>query len=181
MKRKIVLSILAVTMIGCADTLQIYGTGLKESRVHQVTEVTYIASKEEVLSVKELTKALDSSGIHTGDIRNGSVVIGRVYCCGGEGTVETAVPAWVFVPPSLMVEKGDILEFKVGAGPKAAEGERINRAVKVRQKNGVNTKECRWEPDEPGLWMRVLRCRWMENEGWIEGRGLDPVWYKPVE
>ena len=166
-------------MAGCSTTPKIYGADLKEARVHQVTEIMAIASKEEITHLKFLYDPLVRSGISEADIQNGSVAVGRVYCCGGEGTVESAVNAVVYVPPDITVSSGDIVEFVVGAGPDAPRHERLNRVVKVRHKDGIASTGCRWEPEDPGLWMRVIHCPWMAEEGWIKGGGLSPVWYKP--
>ncbi len=164
--------------IGCAKTLRIYGADLKQEKGHQVTEIMDMGSREEILGIKELHDALSAAGVTSEDIKDGSVAVGRNFCCGGEGTVETEAPAWIYVPPSMSVERGDIVEFVVGAGPNGPANQRLNTAIRVRHKNGINTNECRWEPDNPALWMRVIYCPWMEDEGWIKGSGLNPVWYK---
>jgi len=166
---------------GCSSTPRIYGGSLKEARAHQVTEIMEIASKEQIIFNKPLYDPLIQADISESDIQNGTVAVGRVYCCGGEGTVEYQVTAVVYVPSNITVNRGDILEFVVGAGSDAPKHEQINRAVKVRHEDGIASRECRWEPENPRLWMRVIYCPWMEQEGWKKGGGLSPVWYKPVE
>jgi len=54
---------------GCATTTQkIYGDDLSGPRVHQVTEITYVASKEEVLAEPGLVRALNTAGIGSSEI-----------------------------------------------------------------------------------------------------------------
>jgi len=163
---------------GCATTTQkIYGDDLSGPRVHQVTEITYVASKEEVLAEPGLVRALNTAGIGSSEIQNGSVAVGRVYCCGG--SIETYVNAVVYFPPGLEVAERDIVEFVVGAGASSPGQQSINTAVRVRHKDGVDSGECQWLPNNPALWMRVIHCPWMEQEGWVKGKGTHPEWYKP--
>lgn len=71
------------------------------------------------------------------NIKNGSVVVGRIYCCGGTGTAETENSVLVYVPQNLNVKQTDILEFVEGQGPEGIGTSQLNVAVKVRHENGI--------------------------------------------
>lgn len=169
-----------VLATGCATQYKIHGTLGGKPGSHKVTEVVELGSKEQILYIDDLYRPLLSAGINRADLRNGSVIAGRIYCCGGEGTVETLNNAIVYVPPTIEVQVNDILEYVEGHGPDAEGLSQLNVALKVRHRNGVKAGICRWEPDNPKLWLRVLKCPWMEDEGWVKGSGLYPVWFKPA-
>lgn len=67
-----------------------------------------------------------------------------------------------------MVKEGD----SGGAAP--------NTVTKIIEKAEATNKACRWVPDNPHLWSRVIYCGWMPNEGWIQQSGLYPLWVKPI-
>lgn len=173
---------LTLSLTGCATGhLPIYYADASP-KSHQVAEVRYLASREEIVAVPKLYQALQSAGIADQDIQNGSVGIGRVYCCGGKGTVETENQVFFYDPPGHQVEYGDVIEFIVGKDPDGNRPGQLNTFVKVRHKKGMESGACRWLPDDvPGLWMRVIYCGWMASEGWQKGGMLGPVWYKPAD
>ena len=179
-----VFSILTVTLLlsGCATAPpRIYSSG-PPPKSHQVADVTHLASREEVVSLPITYKAILAAGVSDQDIQNGSVIVGRVFCCGGMGTVETNEPAFVYIPPGHQVEYGDVIEFMVGKIPDGDGPAQLNTFVKVRHKKDTVSKDCRWLPDQPpGLWMRVIYCDWMAHEGWQKGGLLHPEWYKPAD
>ena len=84
--------------------------------------------------------------------------MGRVFSCGGEDTVETAEPAFVYIPPGHQVEFRDVVEFRVGQKRDGNGPAMLNTLVKVRHKKGMESGECRWLPNSPELWMRVIYC-----------------------
>jgi hypothetical protein len=167
---------LFILLSGCASKHKIHGVLGGEPGAHKVTEVTDIASKDEIL--RYVSDQLVSAGVDLNSIQDGSVVIGRIYCCGGAGTSETENNVFVYVPQGLEVKQADILEFVEGQGPKGNGMFQLNTAVKVRHETGIDSGSCKWVPENPNLWMRVLYCPWMKNEGWIEGDTLTPEWYK---
>jgi len=172
---------LILLVTGCATGQRIYSTG-SPHKSHQVTEITHLASREEVVSLPTTYKAILAAGVSDQDIQNGSVIVGRLFCCGGKGTVETDDPAFVYVPSGHQVEYGDVVEFIVGKVPDGDGPAVLNTLVKVRHKKGMESGECRWLPDQPpGLWMRVIYCDWMAHEGWQKGGTIHPEWYKPAD
>ena len=173
-------AMLLLFVASCAKTSRIHsGSGIPVG-YHQVTEVVYLASKEEIMQTPEAYDVLRLAGIANEDIRNGSIVFGRVFCCGGEGTAETESLAVVYFPPDLSAEKGDIVEFIAGRVPEGEDPGSLNTGISIRNKNGIASEECRYVPENPKLWMRVIHCDWMTEEGWQKQGGLNPIWYKPV-
>ena len=166
---------------GCAtDHPRVYYSEVSY-KSHQVAEVRHLGSREEIVAVPTLYKGLLSAGLSDQDIQNGSVVIGRIYCCGGKGTVETDNAAFLYIPPGNQVEYGDVVEFIVGKVPDGDGPAQLNTVVKVRHKKGMESGTCRWLPDTPGLWMRGIYCDWMASEGWQKGGMLHPVWFKSAD
>jgi hypothetical protein len=80
------------------------------------------------------------------------------------------------------VAEGDVVEIEVGrtARPRRGDPGAMNRAIAVRESFADDTGECRWDPEDERLWMRVLNCNWMQAEGWQLERGLDTKWFKPA-
>ncbi|MGH7180960.1 MAG: hypothetical protein ACREJN_03165 [Nitrospiraceae bacterium] len=148
---------------------------------HEVAEVSYLASREEIVAQTKFYQALQSAGISPQDIQNGSVGIGRVYCCGGPNTVETDNIQFFYIPPGYQVEHGDVVELRVGTEPDENGPGQLNTVIKVRHTQGMKSEACHWLPDNPRLWMRVIYCDWMAAEGWQQGGELHPVWYKPAD
>ncbi len=117
-------AMLLLFVASCAKTSRIHsGSGIPVG-YHQVTEVVYLASKEEIMQTPEAYGVLRSAGIADEEIRNGSIVFGRVFCCGGEGTAETESLAVVYSSPACL-QKKEILssslrgEFLKGKTPAA--------------------------------------------------------------
>jgi hypothetical protein len=135
-------------------------------------------------------QALRDSGISDSRIRSGSVAAGRVYCCGSATETENSLA--IFVPPEVSVQPGDIVELEMGQAPTRSAPGAINTAIRVREKRvgegspswGRPSREgaghaCKWVPDNPMLWNRVLYCDWMKAEGWIEYRATTwKTWLK---
>ncbi len=179
-----VFAIITLTLLftGCATSHpRIYHSDTTH-KSHQVSEVMNLASREQIVAEPKIYQVLLSAGIADQDIRNGSLGVGRVYCCGGKGTVETDEPAVFYIPPEHQVEQGDVVEFRVGKDPDGGTPGQLNTVVKVRHKKGTESGACRWLPDDvPGLWMRVIYCDWMAREAWKEAGFTTKVWYKPSE
>lgn len=170
--------VLFITASGCATKLKMHGLTAGEPGAHKVTEIMNLFSEEEIRSLSYISDPLVSAGVDLASIRDGSVVAGRVHCCGGAGTAETENSVFVYVPQKLNVKQGDILEFVEGHGPEGKGKSQLNVAVKVRHKDGIGSGICKWVPENPNLWRRVLHCAWMGREGWNEGGWLSPEWYK---
>jgi hypothetical protein len=144
-----------------------------------LAQIVYIASREEL--VREGARVYQSmlaSGVKDSDIRNGSLVFGRVECCGGPN--EKASAMFLYVPSDATPALGDIVEIIVGQEPSDGRQGTPNTVTGVRQKANDPTGGCRWDPPDDRLWMRILYCEWMPAEGWVELKAtLTHKWVKP--
>lgn len=123
-------------------------------------------------------KLLLESGIPDSEIRDETVVIGRVNCCYED--LERAFALAFYLPASLGANLGDIVEVRLGRVPeKEGEPGEANQATRVVQKRDEN-RGCRWEPAQQGA-MRpygsVIYCDWMREQGWV-AEGPAPSIYK---
>lgn len=125
---------------------------------------------------------LKAAGIPENEIHDGSLGAGIAYCCGGTISHETLVI--FYIPEGLDVNLGDIVEVKVGEPPsKGNLGTFPNFVTRVRQKADENDG-CRWIPENPDLWARVLYCQGLEKDGWIQSKSkvaLEALWYRPPQ
>lgn len=143
----------------------------------RLVQVVAIATRQEIFELGEHYRHLLAGGVADSDLVDGSVIQGRIYCCGGPN--ESVTAPWVFVPRTLQVGEGDIVEIRMGRSPSGSDPGRVNTAARVLQK-ASETGPCRWIPENPKLWMRYLYCPWMEQEGWQKRGGLHPAWWKPA-
>jgi len=164
-----------IWLCSCAKQSKIYPPISDDNGVLRLGEVMGIASKKEIMSLGVHYQNLLATGISESDLRDGSMVEARVYCCGGN--IEQSSAPWVYVPPGVEVALGDIIEIKMGRFPDQQNTGRVNTVIRVRQ-HGMSSGACRWVPDNPALWMRVIYCDWMKEEGWVERGGLYNTWLK---
>jgi hypothetical protein len=162
-------------LCSCATPSKLYPPIADDNGVSRLGEVIAVATKQEILSLGVHYQNLLASGISEADLNDGSMVEARVYCCGGN--IEQSSAPWVYVPPGIEIAVGDIIEIKMGQSPGNHSPGRVNTVLRVRQ-SGMSSGECRWVPDNPALWMRVLYCDWMKEEGWVERGGLYNTWLK---
>jgi hypothetical protein len=128
-------------------------------------------------------KSIIAAGIVDSDVVDGSVVVVRIYCCGGmssELSAEYADRRFLYVPKAIRVGLGDFVESKVGRSPERGDSGLLNTVTRVVAKQGDNPESCWWDPKNPKLWLRVPYCEWMPKEGWVKQGGMSPAWYKPV-
>ena len=150
----------------------------------RVGKVMYIGTREESTKVRYIYDTLTiAAGLPDDKIRDGTVVLIRVFCCGGP-------EEWgqggllVYVPEGKKAEVGDIIE--VWSGRMSVKGDTgvppppNTMTRRVQQANSPN-RRCRWMPDTPGLWRALLYCDWMPEEGWIQQDNfLFKFWIKPI-
>ena len=175
------LVVLAITMhlTGCATPSRFHAAHIPSGSL-VLAQIRGFATQQEILSIPSLTDALELHGIQRSSIKDGMVADGRIFCCGGPN--ESDYSLWFYVPERTDASVGDIVEVKMGALVLKGDPMRAppNTFQRVRSKLKHVGKECRWIPDNPRLWGRVLYCDWMEKEGWIQQSGLFNVWYKAV-
>jgi hypothetical protein len=178
MRRATMLGILVgcILLTSCAtNTLNIQSDFLPEGSL-RVALVIYVATQKEIVESKPVHDALLSSGIKDSEIKDGSVVMGRVFCCGNPFSTDMML----HVPPQIGVLKGDVVEVRSGRPPGKDDSGRLNTVTRVRQKSGDGAATCGWVPPNPRLWARVIYCDWMPGEGWIEQDGINKAWFKPA-
>jgi hypothetical protein len=149
----------------------------------RVAQVTAIAKREEIVSLAEVYKSIFEAGIDDSDVVDGSVVMARIYCCGGMSSAlsaEYVERLMLYVPKGLSAGLGDFVEVKVGRSPEHGDSGLLNTVIRVVAKQGDNPESCWWDPKNPKLLLRVPYCEWMPKEGWIKQGGISPAWYKPA-
>lgn len=149
----------------------------------RVGQVIQAGTRDEILGAAELMVQLRASGVTDDEIVDGSVIVARIYCCGGvskEMSAEYEERRVMFVPNGQQAAQGDFVEYRVGIPPSPGEVGRFNTLTRVVARYGDVAAGCWWEPKDDRLWLRVAYCDWMEKEGWIKQGGISPAWFKPT-
>jgi len=178
---------LLLAMVGVTLLHLLAGCSSHISRLHaesvpagslRLAQVAYIVPRSEILAQDFAVRSLQASGINESDIHDGSITVGRVECCGGRN--EKATAAIFYVPKDIKVEVGDVVEIRSGsAGNVENPRGPVNMLTRIREKHGDHDRQCRWDPPETNLWMRILYCDWMQAEGWtLEKDGFAKYWIK---
>ena len=132
----------------------------------RLAQVVDSATREQILSWKEIVLSLEASGITKADIQDRSLAMGRVECCGGPEETSTAI--FFYVPKEMKVEVGDIVEIRSGGDFKFGEvGSPVNVLTRVSERYSDAEKQCNWDPPNNLFWKRILYCNWMQQEGWV--------------
>ena len=151
----------------------------EDTGVLELAQVVAVATRADILKADVHYQFMLSTGIPDSELGDGRMVVVRLYCCGGSIEEETSL--WVLVPPDISVEPGDIVELRVGRVPGKGDAGVVNTVTAVRQKNADEGRgPCRWEPDNPNLWMRVVYCDGMDRHGWLQRGVMRKLWYKPA-
>lgn len=172
---------LALAIAGCVHVapLRVYPDDVPPDALRLV-QTMLVGSRDDILAVPAWHQALLDSGIPEADIRDGSLAVGRIYCCGGPAELPNRQA--YYIPPGMKVAPLDIVEVRAGREPGAGGPPRVNVVTRVVQTADAAEKACRWVPQDPRLYMRVLYCDWMPAAGWIEQKtamGLNHTWLKP--
>ena len=142
-------------------------------------QIVRLGTKTEIEEAQKLYNLLLDSGVNKTEIRDGTVGLARIFCCGGPNEAKTALE--IYIPSGINPEIGDIVEIKAGRPPKSDDIGKLNTVTIIRQKSDDKKGTCRWDPPDERLWVRVLRCDWMESEGWsYERHSMMSTWVKPV-
>jgi hypothetical protein len=170
---------IAILLTGCATPSRFHAAHIPPDSL-VLAQIRAFATQEEILSIPSLVDTLELSGVQRSSIKDGMVADGRIFCCGGPN--ESDYSLWFYVSEGIDVSVGDIVEVKMGALVLKGEAMQAppNTLRGVRSRLEQFGEECRWVPDNPRLWGRVLYCDWMKSEGWIQQPGLFNVWVKSV-
>lgn len=172
------LALLAVT--GCSNNLRIHSDFVPAGSV-RLAQVMVFGKRAEIVQARPLFDAILAAGIPDSEIVDGSVAMARIFCCGGltdNLSSEKVNSLIIYVPKGVTVALGDIVEVRVGHPPEKGDAGKVHMVTRVVQKYGGSEERCWWDPKNDRLWLRVLYCDWMPNEGWIKQGGTNPAWYK---
>ena len=166
---------------GCAHqaSLRVYPDAVPFGSLRLV-QVMVLGTRAHIVREKAWYDALLKSGIPDEEIKDGSLAVGRVYCCGGPAELPTRQA--FYVPADVQVQPMDIVEIRAGREPTEQGDGQVNVVTRVVQRANASESTCRWVPPNPRLVMRVLYCDWMEKEEWIEkNEGMlgHHTWLKP--
>lgn len=178
---------LFLAVVGAAVLPFFAGCASPVSRLHaesvppgslRLAQVAHIVPRAEILANKFAVQSLRDSGISEVAIQDGSLVVGRVECCGGSN--EKATAAIFYVTKEIKVEVGDIVEIHTGsAGNIPNPTGPVNTLTRIREARDNQNSQCRWDPPQKNLWGRILYCDWMQAEGWtLEKDGFAKYWVK---
>jgi len=152
----------------------------EDTDVTLVGQVMVVGTREEILNAGTHYRFLLSTGIPDSEITDGSLVAVALYCCNPK--IAENLSIWAYVPARLRVEREDLVEVRMGRAPDK-NGDRgvVNAVWSLRQKSAdAAGGSCRWTPDDPGLWMRVVHCEGMEAQGWQQRGSQRKLWFLPA-
>ncbi len=162
--------------VSSAGTSKLYPHKKDEAGALRLAKVIAVASREEILKLTVQHQNLLASGLKESDFQDGSLAMGRVYCCHPSTDEGTAM--WFYVPPDAPVQVGDIVVVRMGRESTKKDPGTVNRLIEVREKKDAPNSRCSWDPRKDFLWRRVLYCDWMPAEGWTLKTGAYKTWLK---
>ena len=168
----------SILVSGCKTGLRIQIAHVPPGSL-RLAQVVMRGSESQIKSpnAQVLYEVLTNSGISNTEIRDGSVVMARIECCGGPNEESSAI--MMYVPTDLEVHKGDVVELRAADPNKKGELGQLNVVSRVIQK-ADEVGPCWWDPPDDLLWCRTLYADWMPQEGWVHQGGLYKAWYKPA-
>ena len=161
-----------------AGTSKLYPPSKDEAGALRLAQVIETATREEILKLTTQRQHLLDSGLKDSDFLDGSLAMGRVYCCHPSTDEGTAM--WFYVPPDAPAKPGDIVVIRMGRESTKKDPGTVNKLIEVRQKKDARDSHCSWDPPDDKLWRRVLYCDWMPAEGWTLKTGAHKTWLKPT-
>ena len=159
-----------------AETAKLYPPSKGEAGALRLAQIMQTATREEILKLTTQREHLLASGLQDSDFKDGSLAMGRVYCCHPSTDEGTAM--WFYVPSDKAVNPGDIVEIRMGRAATKKDPGKVNVLVEIRQKKDAPELHCSWDPPNESLWRRVLYCDWMPTEGWTLKKGAYNTWLK---
>ncbi len=170
--RLLVAALISPLLLSCTSYLFIQPVDVPDDSLRLV-QVVSLATRDEILANRtEIYEPLLASGIADSDIVDGSLGAGITFCCGEH--YGKATRNFFFIPESMQIGIGDIVEIKSGRLRTRESPGLVNRATQIRQKADDTAGSCRWDPPEQDL-NKVLYCDWMPGDGWTRADG---VWIK---
>jgi hypothetical protein len=160
------------------------GTAVAKDKIkegtHRMVMVVNVPPLDEILKSVDRVK-LAASGVDEATLRDGSIAVGTVYCCNQKIARDEKIV--FYVPKDMSVEFADMVEVRIGRPRKSKKDDAglYSRAVSIRGNLEKETGECSWNTEDTRMWMNILICDWMEEEGWTYQGGLNKSWYKPAQ
>jgi hypothetical protein len=181
--RKLPLAVSFLTLcllcaVTSAGTSKLFPPSKDQAGTLRLAQVMQTATREEILKLTAQRQHLLDSGLKDSDFQDGSLAMGRVYCC--HPSTEEGTAIWFYVPPDQPVKPGDIVEVRMGRESAKNDPGTVNKLTQVRQTKDAPESHCSWDPPKEFLWRRVLYCDWMPAEGWTLTKGTHNTWLKPA-
>jgi hypothetical protein len=132
-----------------AGTSKLYPPSKDETGALRLAQVMQTATREDILKLTTQREHLLASGLQDSDFKDGSLAIGRVYCCHPSTDEGTAI--WFYVPPDKPVKTGDIVEIRMGRESTKKDPGKVNVLVEIRQKVDAPESHCAWDPPNESL------------------------------
>jgi hypothetical protein len=170
------LMIFLACTVSSAGTSKLYPPNKDEAGALRLAQVMTTATRDEILNLTTQREHLLASGLQDSDFKDGSLAMGRVYCCHPSTDEGTAM--WFYVPPDKPVQPGDIVEIRMGRESTKKDPGKVNVQVEIRQKKDAPESHCSWDPPKDFLWRRVLYFDWMPGQGWTLKKGAHNTWLK---
>ncbi len=130
-------------------TSRLYPPAKDEAGALRLTQVMQLASRDEIFKLKENLEHLLASGVKDADLKDGSVAVGRIYCC-HQGTEEGTAIGF-HVPPDVTVALGDLVVVRMGHEANKKDPGTVNTAVEVREKKDAPDSKCSWDPPDNSM------------------------------
>jgi hypothetical protein len=137
---------------------------------HRLARIVEYAPRDYVVAQDGMAEGLARVGGDIDTVGDRSIAFGHVYCCNDAYSRETGIV--FFIPEGIVTDVGDVVEVRAGSEAQ----ELFNVAIRVRDRAGGTA--CRWLPEDPRLWRRVLYCDGLEGEGWRQQTGMWNFWIK---
>ena len=178
--RVCVAAIALIAGCGCAGPGSYFLPARSEhAGARQLAQVVMIGRREDIVGLGDDYQRLLAAGIPDSALVDGSVAVGRIFCCGGmNGLVESTNQLRFHVPDGMSLSLYDVVELELGREARRGDPGAVNRAVRVRDRHDDPDNPCRWLPDRDGLWLRVLHCDSLEAQGWVHKDGIGHPWFK---
>jgi len=164
-----------------AEQSRVYEDYVPAGSLH-LGQVIAAGKRDQIMNMKPLYEAVKTLGVDDADIADGTVVMARIFCCGGftkESSAEVRNSLLLYVQKGMDAGLGDMVELRVGHVAEGGNPAVMNSVTRIVQKSGQDDGTCWWDPKNDRLWQRILYCEWMPKEGWIKQEGMTPAWFKP--
>jgi len=154
-----------VCAVSSAGTSKLYPPSKDQAGALRLAQVMTTATREDILKLTTQREHLLASGLQDSDFKDGSLAMGRVFCC--HPSLEEGMAIWLYVPPDAPVQVGDIVVVRMGhEATKKDSRSKVNTLFVFLEKKDAPNSLCSWDPLLDFLWRTILYCDWMAVGGW---------------